>query len=187
MWSCETTDPDERHALACTETALQCSSPPRMANPFLARSTPTQTIATTASGTSDEETPTIVTHDHHAELPSAAFGARWGRSFHSLAVMSQQPDPLDKAIRQLGLCRTWRGEDRELQLVCLVREEDWRPLKAPWWRGKEVCLIGADINGNFLLRHCDGTVRYWDHKTNTDTVLSPSVRAFVASIVESPI
>jgi len=34
---------------------------------------------------------------------------------------------------------------------------------AHWWRGKEVCIIGADLEGNFLLRHCDGTVRYWDH------------------------
>ncbi|MCC6506296.1 MAG: hypothetical protein BWZ07_03016 [Alphaproteobacteria bacterium ADurb.BinA280] len=40
----------------------------------------------TASGTSDEETPPIVTHDHQAELPSVAEGARWGRSFHSLGV-----------------------------------------------------------------------------------------------------
>jgi len=37
----------------------------------------------TVSGTSDEETLPIVTHDHLAALPSAA-GARWGRSFHSL-------------------------------------------------------------------------------------------------------
>jgi len=32
--------------------------------PIVARSTPTHTIATTASGPSDEESPPIVTHDH---------------------------------------------------------------------------------------------------------------------------
>jgi hypothetical protein len=57
--------------------------------PIMARSTPTHTIATTASGTSDEEAPPIVTQDHQAELPSAASGARWGRSFHSLGEMAR--------------------------------------------------------------------------------------------------
>ncbi|MEZ5454543.1 MAG: YrhB domain-containing protein [Lysobacteraceae bacterium] len=38
----------------------------------------------TASGTSDEEPLPILKHDHLAELPSAATGARWGRPFHSL-------------------------------------------------------------------------------------------------------
>jgi len=44
----------------------------------------------TASGTSDEECPPMVTHDHLAELPSAANGARCGRSFQSLGLMSKQ-------------------------------------------------------------------------------------------------
>jgi len=98
--------------------------------------------------------------------------------------MSTHPDPMDKAIRNLSICRTFRNGDREIQIACLVREADWRPLKAAWWRGKEVCVIGADLEGNFLLRHCDGTVRYWDHKVHVDTVLSPSVREFVAAISE---
>jgi len=55
-----------------------------MANTFLARSTPTHTMAMLASGMRDEERLPIVTYDHMAELPSAASGARWGRSFHSL-------------------------------------------------------------------------------------------------------
>jgi hypothetical protein len=60
-----------------------------MAITLLPRFVPTHSIATTAFGTSDEEAPPIVTYDHQAELPSAASGARWGRSFHSLdAVVS---------------------------------------------------------------------------------------------------
>jgi hypothetical protein len=47
----------------------------------------------TASGTSDEETPPIVTHDHLAELPSAASGARWGRPFHSLGAKMNPSEP----------------------------------------------------------------------------------------------
>jgi hypothetical protein len=98
--------------------------------------------------------------------------------------MSAQPDPMDKAIRQLGVYRTFRNAAREIQIACLIRAADWRPLKASWWQGKEACVIGADLKGNFLLRHCDGTVRYWDHGLQSDTVLSPSVREFVASIAE---
>lgn len=91
---------------------------------------------------------------------------------------------MDRAIRQLGNCRSYRNAEREFQIACLIRSADWRPLKASWWRGKEACVIGADLDGNFFLRHCDGTVRYWDHRAKTDTVLSPSVRDFVASITE---
>lgn len=42
----------------------------------------------TALETSDAEILPIVTHSHLAELPSAASGARWVWSFHSLACMS---------------------------------------------------------------------------------------------------
>ena len=91
---------------------------------------------------------------------------------------------MDKAVQNLGVFRTFRNGDRTIQIACLVRKPDWRPLKAPWWHGKEVCVIGADLEGNLLLRHCDGTVRYWDHKAQADTVLSSSVRDFVNGITE---
>jgi hypothetical protein len=60
------------------------------------------------------------------------------------------------------------GRDRELKIAFLIRDADWLPLKAPWWRGKEVYIIGADLDGNFILRHCDGSVRLWDHSKQTD-------------------
>ena len=96
----------------------------------------------------------------------------------------QQPDPLETAIRRLWPRRHfWHGE-RKLTLACLLRSADLRPLKADWWRGKEVCIIGADLDGNFFLAHCDGTVRHWDHRLQSDTVIAPSIRDFVAKIVE---
>ncbi|SRR5713101_6945551 len=96
----------------------------------------------------------------------------------------QQPDPIESAIRRLSFNRTiWHGE-RRITVACLVRTEDWRRLQADWWRGKEVCIIGADLDGNFFLRHCDGTVRHWDHRLQTDVVIARSVRDFVARIVE---
>jgi len=42
--------------------------------------------------------------------------------------------------------------------------------------------MGADINGNFFLRHCDGSVRYWDHKKQTDEIVASSVVEFCERI-----
>jgi hypothetical protein len=89
---------------------------------------------------------------------------------------------MDKAIRNLGLCHTIRQGERILIVACLIREADWRPLKAPWWRQKAVCIIGADLDGNFFLRHCDGSVRYWNHKTQSDSVVAASVRDFLRQL-----
>jgi hypothetical protein len=98
--------------------------------------------------------------------------------------MSEQVDPFERAIQQLWHNRTFRHGDRTIEIAVLIREVDWRPLKASWWRGKEACIIGADLAGNFLLRHCDGTVRYWDHQSSTDSVIAPSVKAFATGITE---
>lgn len=98
--------------------------------------------------------------------------------------MQNQIDPIDRAVRQLHERRTFRHGERSIVIACLIRTDDWRPLKAAWWRGKEAYIIGSDLNGNFLLRHCDGTVRYWDHQLQADEVIVPSVRDFVSGIVE---
>jgi hypothetical protein len=98
--------------------------------------------------------------------------------------MNEQSDPIDRAFRDLHMRSRFPRGDTRVVIACLIRTRDWRPLKAPWWRGKEVCIIGADLQGNFLLRHCDGTVRYWDHQKQSDEVLSPSIRDFVSTLVE---
>lgn len=91
---------------------------------------------------------------------------------------------MEKAIRDLGLVRSIRYGDRTLTVACLVREEDRRPLHAPWWRGKEAYIIGADLDGNFFLRHCDGSVRYWEHKKQSDSVIAPSVTDFLRQLFQ---
>jgi hypothetical protein len=58
------------------------------------------------------------------------------------------------------------------------------PLKAPWWTKKEAYIIGADLSGNFFLRHSDGSVRYWDHSAQTDTIIAPSVGEFCSRLEE---
>jgi len=98
--------------------------------------------------------------------------------------MQNQVDPIDRAIKDIGWRRRIEHGSRYIVVACLVREKDWRPLKADWWRGKEACVIGADLDGNFFLRHCDGKVRLWDHKSRADLVIARSVQEFVSKIVE---
>jgi len=98
--------------------------------------------------------------------------------------MTEQPDPMERAIQNIGWRRRIQIDDRVVLIACLLRHDDWRPLTADWWRGKEVCVIGADLDGNFFLRHCDGTVRLWDHKAQADKVIAPSVRDFASRITE---
>src|SRR5258705_12238879 len=96
--------------------------------------------------------------------------------------MIPESDLIERALGRLWSHRTFRHGDRTMIIACLIRTADWRPLDAPWWRGKEVCIIGADLDGNFFLRHCDGTIRYCDHRLKVDTILAPSVREFLARI-----
>jgi hypothetical protein len=99
--------------------------------------------------------------------------------------MEDQSDPIKKALRRLRTPFAFPVGDRNLVIACLVREADWRPLKAPWWTKKEACVIGADLDGNFFLRQCDGSVRYWEHKVQADTVIARSVREFLSRLVET--
>lgn len=69
-------------------------------------------------------------------------------------------------------------------VVYLISQTDWRPLRASWWTEKEAHIIGSDLEGNFFLRHCDGTVRYWSHKEQSDEVVATSVRNFLSQLKE---
>ena len=103
------------------------------------------------------------------------------------------PSP-HKRVEQGGLARIGHtgqydehtlADGRKITVAVLIREEDWRPLNASWWRKKEVCIIGADLDGNFILRHSDGSVGLWDHKAQADSVLAPGVRQFAQQLTES--
>jgi hypothetical protein len=41
------------------------------------------------------------------------------------------------------------------------------------------------VDGNFFLRHCDGSVRYWEHKAQADAIIARSVREFLSKLVET--
>ena len=100
--------------------------------------------------------------------------------------MNNSSDSIDKAIDRLWQRRSFRFGDCDLEVACLIRKSDWRPLKAPWWRKKEACIIGVDLNGNFFLRHCDGSVRYWDHQAQADSIIADSVREFLGNLLNAP-
>ncbi len=85
-------------------------------------------------------------------------------------------------INRLHFMRHVVVNDRAVELVLLVHPDGWRPLQAEWWTGKEACIIGADDSGNFVLRHSDGSVGYWNHGEAEVAAVAGSVRDFIASI-----
>ena len=88
----------------------------------------------------------------------------------------------NRAVDHIGFRKTLHSGGRRFEIACLIRMSDWRPLQAPWWRGKEVCVIGADLDGNFFLRHCDGSIRHWDHRLQKDVAVAKSAREFASLI-----
>ncbi len=67
-------------------------------------------------------------------------------------------DPvLVKAASQIGIRPILDLDGREIHVVAVM---SWSPpLVAKWWRGKAVSIVAVDVDGNFFLRHCDGSVR----------------------------
>jgi len=94
----------------------------------------------------------------------------------------EQPDPIERALAELRSHRTFRHGRRTMTIACLIRAADWTPLDAPWWHDKQVCIIGVDLDGNLFLRHCDGTIWYWDHRLRAGTLVAMDVRDFVSRI-----
>jgi hypothetical protein len=90
----------------------------------------------------------------------------------------------DRAIDRLFERRTLSLADRAVVVACLIRPSDWRPLDAPWWKKKQASIIGADLSGNFFLRASDGTVRYWSHQSQSETMVARSVRKFLDMLME---
>jgi hypothetical protein len=87
---------------------------------------------------------------------------------------------LEHAAKNIGIRPIFDHQGREIHVVCILA---WSPpLVAAWWRGKEATIIGADVDGNFFLRHCDGSVRYWDHSKKSETIVATSVKAFTSAL-----
>jgi hypothetical protein len=87
---------------------------------------------------------------------------------------------LEKAAKMIGVKPIFEFEGREIHVVCVI---PWSPpLTAEWWRGKEVSIIGADVNGNFFLRHSSGSVCYWEHSKQSHVIVARSVKEFASGL-----
>lgn len=93
-----------------------------------------------------------------------------------------QSDSFAKAFRELWHRNALSLDGRRVKVALLIREEDWRPLEAAWWQEKQASIIGADADGNFFLRHCDGSVRFWSHAAKANMVVAASVKAFAEQL-----
>lgn len=82
------------------------------------------------------------------------------------------------AIKKLYSKRNFTLNDTKYTLANIIRDEDHRPLEAPWWKGKQVTVIAIDMYGNFILRHSSGAVSLWEHKLQKDNPVSKSVKDF---------
>jgi hypothetical protein len=92
-------------------------------------------------------------------------------------------DPaLEKAAAKIGVRPILDFNGNEIHVVAVL---SWSPpLVAKWWRGKQVSIVGVDVNGNFLLRHSDGSVRYWEYAKGSDSVVAKSVKEFASKLRE---
>jgi hypothetical protein len=98
------------------------------------------------------------------------------------APKQMNDEHLQKAAKWIGVKPIFEFGGREVHVVCVI---PWSPpLIAEWWRGKEVSIIAADVDGNFFLGHCDGSVRFWEHSKRSDVVVAKSVKEFASGLRE---
>lgn len=89
---------------------------------------------------------------------------------------------LEKAASRIGIRPIFDFDGREIHVVCVL---SWSPpLVARWWRGKQVTIVAVDVDGNFFLRHSDGSVRHWEHAKQSESVAAKSVKEFASRLRE---
>ena len=86
---------------------------------------------------------------------------------------------LEKAIQEIGLKRKYEHDGSTYIVAFLIREEDQRPLSAPWWTGKLASVVGADIDGNFFIHQSSGKVLFWNHSAQKETEIANSLKEFL--------
>ncbi len=89
---------------------------------------------------------------------------------------------MQNAIANLGVKRKYVHEGVTYTVAILVREEDQRPISAPWWRGKQASIVGVDIEGNFFIHHCSGKVSLRINATQEEIELSNSLGEFLNAL-----
>ena len=74
------------------------------------------------------------------------------------------------------------GSD-EFEVRTLFPVQSWRPHTEPCRQAGSL-ILGEDSCGNFFLYAPDGSVSFWDHETDEETILAPTVEELCDSLVE---
>ena len=90
---------------------------------------------------------------------------------------------VERAIAALPKRDTFKIGGDEFGVRTLFPVQSWRPHTEPC-RQAGSSVICEDSCGNFFLCAPDGSVSFWDHETDDETILASRVEEFLAALVE---
>lgn len=90
---------------------------------------------------------------------------------------------VERAIAALPKRNAFKTGSDEFAVHTLFPVQTWRPHTEPC-RQTGSLILGEDDGGNLFLQAPDGSVSFWDHETDEETVLATSVEQFCDSLVE---
>src|SRR5262245_32095236 len=90
---------------------------------------------------------------------------------------------VERAIAALPERSAFKLGSDELSVRTLFPAQSWKPHREPCRQAGSL-VLGEDACGNFFLYAPDGSVSFWDHETDDETVLAISVEQFCYSLIE---
>src|SRR5215469_508856 len=90
---------------------------------------------------------------------------------------------VERAITALPKRKFFKTDSGGFGVRILFPVHSWRQHTEPC-RQAGSQILGEDGCGNFFLYAPDGSVSFWDHETDQETVLAASVEEFCDSLVE---
>ena len=90
---------------------------------------------------------------------------------------------VERAIARLSKPHVFRVGTDEFEIRTLLSVPSWRQHTEPCRRAGS-SVVGEDSCGNLFLCAPDGSVSFWDHENEVETVLSPTMEEFCDGLVE---
>lgn len=90
---------------------------------------------------------------------------------------------VERAIAALPQRSAFKTSSDEFGVRTLFPVQSWKPHTEPCRQAGSL-VLGEDGCGNFFLHAPDGSVSFWDHETEDESVLATSVEEFCDSLVE---
>src|SRR3954470_18865458 len=90
---------------------------------------------------------------------------------------------VERAIAALPKRNTFKNGSDEFGVRTLFPVHSWKPHTEPCRQAGSL-ILGEDGSGNCFLYAPDGSISFWDHETDEETVLATTVEEFVDSLVE---